>query len=558
MQRNLKKMSDEKYDLVVIGAGIYGAATAWDATLRGLKVALIDKGDFGGATSANSLKIIHGGLRYLQQFDVKRMRESIRERKILMYIAPNFVHPLPILMPTYSWKLKSRPALALALLANDIVGFDRNGLADPHKYMPLSKTMSPKKLKELIPGYDKYNLNGGALWYDCQCYNTERLLLHYVISAANKGAVVANYVKASGFVLENDRIAGVKVHDMISGDDFVIRTNMVINDAGPWVDKILADLNGRTPRKKFNLSTAMNIVVNRDIMGQYAAGLSGPYRHVFEDGREYRAHRILFFAPWRGKTIIGTNHRPYYGDQDKFKITEEEIASFLADVNEAYPTAKIKREEVTYFYGGFLPMDGTNPKTGEVQLMRHYKIFDHYKEDKIQGLITAIGVKYTTARDVAKKTVDFVFKKMGKKSPLSHTDRIRLYGGEIDMFEDFVNERSEQLAEKLDRRVVAHLSHNYGSAMDEILEYEREGEENLRKLDGSDEVLRAEVIHAVRKEMAQKLADVILRRTDLGSAGHPGEEAVAEAAEIMAKELGWSKEKKETEIQEVEQIYIPA
>jgi len=304
MKRDLEKLSNEKYDVIVIGAGIYGVASAWDATLRGLKVALIEKGDFGGATSANSLKTIHGGLRYLQNLDIKRMRESIHERMVLMHIAPNLIYPLPVLMPTYSYKLKSRPALAAALIANDIVGFDRNGLNDPHKYMPRGRTMSSKKLKQLIPGYDKYNLNGGALWYDCQCYNTERLALSYVLSAIHTGADGANYVKATGFLLKDQKATGVKVEDQLTGERFDIQGKMIVNDGGPWVDKILANLNGKTPPQKFNLSSALNIIVDRDIMGDYAAGLSGPFKHTFADGSEYNAFRILFFAPWRGKTII--------------------------------------------------------------------------------------------------------------------------------------------------------------------------------------------------------------------------------------------------------------
>ena len=558
MKRDLKKLAAEKYDVVVIGAGIYGAAAAWDATLRGLKVALIDKGDFGSATSANSLKIIHGGLRYLQQLDLKRMRESIRERMILMYIAPNLVYPMPVLMPTYSYKLKSRPALAAALIANDVVGFDRNGLSDPHKYVPRGYTMSPKKLKQLIPGYDKYNLNGGALWYDCQCYNTERLLLSYVISAANKGTDVANYVKATGFLMDGQKVKGVKVKDTLTGDTFDIRSKMVVNDGGAWLDELLATFNGKTPTKKFNLSTAMNLVVNRDIMGEYAAGLSGPYKHTFEDGSVYNAFRMLFFAPWRGKTIIGTNHLPYNGGQDEYKVTENEIQNFLSDVNQAHPAANIKREEVTYFYGGFLPMTGTNPRTGEVQLVRHYKLYDHSGEDNIDGLITAMGVKYTTARDVAKKTMDLVFKKMDKTPPSDRTETTRLYGGEIEKFEEFLNKNIENKPFGLDEKVMKHLSYNYGSAFEDILAYGEDDEKWVEKIDGSEEVLKAEVLHGVQEEMALKLSDVVLRRTDLGTAVNPGAQVLQDAAQIMGQELGWNDSKIKQEIEDVEQIFIPA
>ena len=551
-------MSSERYDLLVIGAGIYGATVAWDAALRGLKVALIDKGDFGGATSANSLKTIHGGLRYLQQLDLLRMRESIRERVTLMRIAPHLVHPQPVLMPTYGYKLKSRPALHAAMLANDIIGFDRNRLSDPQKRIPNGRTLSRRELKELIPGYDKHNLNGGALWFDCQCVNTERLLLSFVISATQKGTDAANYVEATGFLKEGTRVTGIGAKDILTGEPFEIRSRFIVNESGPWVDEILSGLNGNDQQKKFVRSTAMNLMVNRKVADRYALGLSGPFRHLFANGSEYNGFRILFFSPWRGRTIIGTNHRPYDGADREYRITEKEIRDFLADVNQAYPAAEIRREEVTFFYGGFLPMKGIHPRTGEVQLVRHFKIHDHARRDGIEGLITVIGVKYTTARDVARRTVDLIALRINRKVAPSRTETTRLYGGEIDRFDDFLKENVNRNLHSLGERVWTHLSRNYGSALEDILLYEKKDGQALKTLSGSDEVTRAEVLHAVRKEMALRLPDVVLRRTDLGSAGHPGGQAMVETARIMGQELGWSDAKRESEIAAADRIYIPA
>jgi len=556
MNRDLNRLSSTTYDVLVIGAGIYGATVAWDAALRGLKVAVIDCNDFGSATSANSLKTIHGGLRYLQQFDIRRMRESIRERRILMHIAPHLVHPLPVLMPTYSYKLKSRPALMMALLINDIVGFDRNRLDDPEKYLPNGYTMSPQKLKEMIPGYDKYNLNGGALWYDCQCQNTERLLLSYVISAVNHGAEAANYVKANALLKVGNRVTGIRAEDVLTGDKFDIRAHYLVNQSGPWVDDILSTLDGKKTTKHFLHSTALNLVVNREIASRYALGLSGPFRHVFADGSFYNGFRILFFAPWRNRTIIGTDHRPLQGEPGKYHVTEKSIQNFLDDINKAYPAADIKRPEVTFFNSGFLPMSGIHPKTGEVQLVRHYRIHDHAAEDGSEGLLTVVGVKYTTARDVAKQTVDIIAARLGKKTSPCQTDTTRLYGGTIEKFTDFVIEQVAQNPCGLDEKVIRHLCCNYGSALDDILKYAKKEHSLQEKIAGSDEVLKAEVVHAVRQEMAQKLADVVLRRTDLGSAGHPGQQALTETAQIIARELGWSDSRIKAEIEHVNHIYI--
>ena len=559
MKRDLNKLADTEYDVVIIGAGIYGVAAAWDASLRGLKVALIDKDDFGNATSSNSLKTIHGGLRYLQHLDLKRMRESIHERMVLMRIAPHLVYPIQVVMPTYSYKLKSRPAMMAALIANDIVGFDRNGLDDPHKFMPRGFTVSSKKVQEYIPGYTKYNLNGGAVWYDCQCYNTERLLLSFVLSAVENGAEVANYIQAEGFLRDEKKITGVKVKDRLTGNTFDIRSKTVVNNTGPWVDNVLGQLNGKMPETKFQLSSAMNLVVKRKLLDNNAAGLSGPYQYVHKDGSVYKSYRMLFFAPWRNYTIIGTNHLVYHGkNQDEYKVSEEEIQDFLKAVNQAYPGANIKREEVTYTYGGFLPMATQNPNTGEVNLEKHYKIYDHQKTNHVDGLITVIGVKYTTARDVARKTIDLVFSKLNRKSPACLTEETRLYGGNIDRFQEFMDGNIKSKPYGLDQAVMRHLSYNYGSKLTEILDYAKQDSDLLKKIPNSREALKAEVLYGVKEEMALKLTDIVFRRTDLGSAENPGTEAFKACAEIMAKELGWDKSRVEKEIEETNQAYIPA
>ncbi len=557
MKRDLNELTKHEYDVVIIGAGIYGVNAAWDATLRGLKVALVDKGDFGGATSSNSLKTIHGGIRYLQTLDFKRMRESIRERMILMKIAPNLVYPLRVVMPTYSYKMKSRPAMMIATLMNDIVGFDRNKLEDPAKYMPKSFTIPQKEVQDYIPGYTKYNLNGAAIWYDCQCYNTERLSLSFVISAAEKGAQVANYVKANGFLRDGDKVNGVKAQDALTEDKFDIRAKMVINAAGPWVDDVLLNLNGKLPNQKFKLSTAMNLIVNRKLMDN-AAGLSGPYQYIHQDGSVYKAHRILFFVPWREYTIIGTNHLVYNGKQEDYKVTEAEIQSFLATVNQAYPGVNIKREEVTFFHGGFLPMAKQNPETGEVGLEKHYKIIDHKKDINVDGLISVVGVKYTTARDVAQKTIDLVFKKLGKDVPKCQTEATALYGGNIERFKYFSDDAITSKPFGLSENVMRHLIYNYGTAYDKILDYGTLDKKWMELLPDTKEVLNAEMLHGVREEMAKKLSDVVLRRTDLGTAINPGETALKESAKIMADELGWDEARMNKEIEEVRKIYMPA
>jgi glycerol-3-phosphate dehydrogenase len=556
MNRNLNKLSDTEYDVVIVGSGIYGLCAAWDTALRGLRVALIDRGDFAGATSSNSLKIIHGGLRYLQSFDFRRMRESIHERMLLMKIAPHLVHPMPVVMPTYGTLSKSRPALFLALLANDLIGFDRNRLNDPEKYLPGGRIISKEEVKGIVTGYDQKNMSGGALWYDCQCFNTERLALAYVLTAVEHGADAANYVECTGFMRNSEGICGIKAKDSLTGRTFDIRARIVINAAGPWIDELLGKISDTRPYKRFTPSSAMNIIVNRKLLDNHSAGLPAPFEHKRKDGSVYSGRRILFFVPWRDCTIIGTDHMPYEGNPDAFRIEELQIENFLIAVNEAYPAAKVSRDEVAYIHAGLLPMAGVNRITGEVELLKHYAIHDHEAEDGIKGVITVKGVKFTTHRDVIHKTTDLVFSKLGMSGRKCVIRETPLCGGDIHNFNDYLSDALKRYA--YDEKIIRHLVYNYGTQFKDILRYGDEDEGLLQNVAGSDEVIRAEVVHSMRQEMAMKLTDVVLRRTDLGSAGYPGDAALQEVARIMSGEFGWSQDVMESEISDTKNHYARA
>lgn len=555
MKRDLHKLADAEYDVVIVGSGIYGAAIAWDATLRGLSVALIDRGDFGSATSSNSLKIIHGGLRYLQQLDFKRIRESVRERMVFMRIAPHLVHPLSCVMPIYGHGIKGKEVMFMGMLVNDIISFDRNRLDDPGKTIPMGKIISKKECLQLVPGIDGRGVTGGALWTDAQVYNSERFALSFVLSATQRGAVAANYVECRGLLVNGNRVVGVKAVDAFTGGHLEIRGRVVVNTSGGWVDHVLNGIDGASKRVK--LSTAMNLVINRRVLPEIAVGITSPFMHVRNDGRIYQGSRVLFMAPWRDFTLLGTYHLPYEGDPDDLRVTEEEIRAFLDEVNSGYPKDPIRREEVSFFHKGFLPMNGVYRKTGEVRLTKHHHLHDHLREDRIDGLISVVGVKYTTARDVAENAVNMVFKKLGKKPPRCRSHKTRLVGGGIEQFNDYLSEAMAKNSKKLGEEVVRHLVYSYGSDYGCILKYGEKSPDRLKTVPDSSEVLVAEVLHAVQEEMALKLSDVIFRRTDLGSGGHPGEVALEACAGIMAEELSWDDSRAKRELDEVRAVYVP-
>ncbi len=554
MKRNLENLANQEFDVLIIGGGIYGATAAWDAALRGLKVALIEKGDFVSGTSFNSLKTIHGGLRYLQHADFVRMRESINERRILLHIAPHLVRPLPCVMPTYGHFIKGPEVMRIALLINDLVGFDRNRGLPEEQRLPAGRIISKKELLEIMPFVAQENLNGGAVWYDAQMHSSERLAMAFLHSAAEKGAELANYVAAERLLSKENRVTGARAKDMLSGESFDIHAKITVNNAGPWINSILNSLNGRYQRANFSFSTALNLMVNRRLCPGYAWGV--PSKKVFKDKDAVisKGSRLYFVAPWRNVTLIGTEHRPCTGNNDEYRATEQEIESFLAEINSAMPGANIRRNEVLFSYGGLLPMAGVNPQTGDVQLVKHFQLIDHEAQDRLAGLITVLSVKYTTARGVAKSTVDLVCRKLGKRQK-SLTARTKVWGGEIDNFDSFLAEAISLKKDRFSADSIRHLILNYGSGYEQVLSLAAQNSDLAEPLVSSSPISRAECLHAVRHEMALKLSDVVLRRTELGTFGHPGQESLQNCANIMAQELGWSDQRIRMEISQVESIY---
>jgi glycerol-3-phosphate dehydrogenase len=233
MIRDIKKMAGEHYDVLVIGGGITGAFIAWDATLRGLKVALIDKGDFGAATSAATSKLIHGGLRYLKTLEVGLVRESLQERRIMEIIAPHLVYPLPFVFPAYGWGMRGMPAALSAMVFYDTLSYDRKWINDDDKKIPGHEKFTADQIVAMESILDPVELKGGVIYYDCQMYNPERLTLEPILSAAEYGADVANYVLAQDIILEADRVGGARVTDTLSGKEYDLKASITVNAAGP-------------------------------------------------------------------------------------------------------------------------------------------------------------------------------------------------------------------------------------------------------------------------------------------------------------------------------------
>ncbi len=558
MRRDVESLTNHEFDLLIVGGGIYGATAAWDAALRGLKVALIEKDDFGSRTSSNSLKIIHGGLRYLQHADFARVRESITERRIMMSIAPHLVHPLPCIMPTKGHMMKGPEVMRIGLMMNDLFSFDRNKKLDRPRHLPNGHVVSKEKLFEIVPYLDRDNVNGGAMWYDAHMTNSERLLLSFIHSAVENGAVAANYIKATDFIVQGQNVRGVTAEDVLSGETLDIRAKMTITTAGPWINSLLGRIDSKyKSQPPFRLSTAMNLVVDKKLSEGFAFGAPSKKEFRDKDAVISKGSRLLFVVPWRGYSLVGTEHKPYHGDPDDFRVTEEDIQTFLDEVNTAVPAANLERKNVVHVLAGLLPMSAVNPETGDVTIEKHFKILDHEMDDGIGGLLSVLTVKYTTARGVSEQVVNKAVKKLNLPAGPSKSRESRIWGGEINNYQDFFTQNIISMNHGLAETSKQHLLNTYGSKYTEILKLGEDDSTLLQPLADDSPILRAEVVYGVREEMARSLADVIMRRTELGAAGPPSDAALNAAAEVMAKELQWDTTTVSLEIQTVKKLYQP-
>ncbi|HEX9665256.1 MAG TPA: glycerol-3-phosphate dehydrogenase/oxidase [Thermodesulfobacteriota bacterium] len=548
MKRNLIKLASNEYDLLVIGGGIYGSCVAWDASLRGLSVALVEKGDFGHATSFNTLRIIHGGFRYLQSLAVLKARQSFYEQMVFMRIAPHLLHPLPVLVPAYRHLMQGKEALSFALKIYDKL-VCRASHEEYQPRIPRGRTVTREECLEAFPDIETKGLTGGIIFYDCQIPNSERLIISIVKSAVEYGADFANYVEVQGFLKTKSRIEGVKVKDLITGDEFTVRARFIVNTAGPWLQRIL----GLLERKDFQnncrwLSKAFNLVVKRKFHNDFGLGIYCQAQNHKTSQLLGKRSRYLFITPWNNYSLIGTEHLPFEDNPDNLSITEDEMTNFLREINEACPQASLGLEDVRFVYKGCLPTIPTN--RGSLHLASKYRIYDHGRDQGLERFLSVSGVKFTEARHVAEKVVDLVFSKLNKKPLRSRTSVTPVYGGKLQWFNEFLKQETSRNLYKLDTIDIERLISNYGSAYTEVLKYLENGEES-ESLHSSDLIRKSEILHAIHEEMAQKLGDFVFRRTDLDIGDQINCEDITTCAKIMAQELNWSSGKIKEEVGEV-------
>lgn len=553
MRRDLARIADGEFDLVIVGGGIFGICAAWDAVLRGLSVALVERRDFAHAASANCFKVVHGGVRYLQHGDLRRLRQSSRERNALLRVAPHQVRPLPIVIPTYGHGINGKEILGTALKIYDLLAFDRNyGIRDPERRLPPGRLLTRAEVLVHFPALPARDLTGAGLLYDGQMHSPARLALAFLRSAAARGAQATNYVAATGFIRSGDRVTGITARDDLSGRDLRVHGKVVLNAAGPWAEGLLA----RTDRARLSPASAFSrdayFVLRRSFHETLALAVRGRTRDP--DALLSREARHLFIVPWRGYSLVGVWHVVYDGPPDEVALTERDVQVFLNEINGAYPGCGATLAEVTRGQCGLVLFGENEPGAVHLSYGKRSRLVDHARTHGVHGLITLVGVRYTTARSEADRAVDLVLEKLGRPARPSSTAWIPIWGGDIELLDAFTADAIRRRPAGVGEASIRNLVRGHGTRYTDIMKYVTE-DPTLATTMGSTATIGAEIVYAVREEMAQTLADAVLRRTDLGTAEDPGPLALRACAGLMARELDWSPSRTEEELRSISAHY---
>ena len=545
MNRDLSALTDDVFDLVVIGGGAYGVSVARDAALRGLSVALVEKDDFAHAASGNSFRMVHGGIRYIQHADVRRVRSSARERAILLATAPHLVRPLPIAIPTYGHGTRGKAFLRAGMALYDLLTLDRNrGIRDPDRAIPSCGTLSRRRTLDLFPGLSPHGLTGAGLFADGQMAHPMRLAVAMLRSACDAGAVAANYAEAVGLLLDGASVRGVRVLDRLGGDEVEVRARLVVNATGGWAEDLLGRLLGirrETPR---TFSRDLCLVTTRPAPHDVAVAVLGGTHDP--DAVLSRSKRHLFVIPWRGRTLVGVWHLPWDRSPDAVTHSPDEVERYVAEVNEGYPGFDLRPDEVSLVNAGLVLFGENAEDARNLSYGKRAMVVDHREADGYDGLLTLMGIRWTTARGDAAALVDHVFQRDGKQPPPTRTDATPVHGGNFESFAGLVR-RIRMDVPDMDPGQVERLCMLYGTGVRRVLQYTYQDSGLGRPLPDA-QVLGAEVVHAVEVEMARTLADVVRRRTDLGILEPPSHAALDATARLMADPLGWDEVRVQAEI----------
>ncbi len=558
--RDLSTLQDQSFDLIIIGGGINGAGTAREAALQGLKTLLIEKGDFGSGTTSWSSRLAHGGLRYLEYFEFNLVRESLREREVLLRNAPHLVRPIQMTIPIYQGNKRGPQLVRAGMVLYDILSYD--------KTLPGHRMLGRQPFAQLYRGVNQTRLAGAAQYYDGQVEYAERLCWENILAAKEAGATVLNYVTVERLEQDGQRISAIALRDSLgdslvdslgdsqkspdSGQRITLETHdaIVINTAGPWVDHVCRSTTQEgqaapVSQERLIGGTKGSHIVVEPFPGAPDGAL---YVEAESDGRPY------FILPWLDKYLIGTTDLRFSGDLDAFKASNDEIDYLIDETNRVLPNARLSRDQVTFTYSGVRPLPYSDgQKTSSIT--RSHILRDHGKSNGINNLISLIGGKLTTYRQVGDDLVEAAQKKLGRSVSSGKTKTLPLPGA--------VGLSSEAIAQAIQRyaapsspsidpqngrpaevsiptSTIHYLFKLYGSRATAVLRLTDENPDLARPIVPELPDIHAQVVYAVREEMAHTLVDICCRRTLIAMLANYGLGALAPISETLRRHCGWS------------------
>ncbi len=536
----LEALSADPFDVVVIGGGITGAGVALDAASRGYSVALVERDDYAVGTSSRSSKMVHGGLRYLQNFDLGLVREALLERQLMVQLAPHLVYPTPFLVPTIGEARRSR-TLGIGLNMYDVMATTRVGqgrrerqarersrqregeemVAEEEWAPDRHRTIPGAEAAELVPALAARDPKEAYLFYDCQTDDV-RLVLTVLGEAERFGAVFANGAEVVEVISNGDRAAGVVCVDADSGDRFEIRADNVVNATGVWADRIRPEeILSEEEVPRISPSRGTHLTISQELLPVGEAAC------IIPAGEE----RTIFALPWYGRALVGTTDRDYEGEIGRVQPSGEDI-EYLLDAANSFFGTDIGPGDLTGAYAGVRPLISTGDPRKSVDISRRAELYE-----TSSGLLTITGGKLTTWRRMAKQVVDRMVEREGREAPCQTADiPLGMPADEEDLTPP------EGLADALENGWRDLLAFRYGHAGRRVLALAAERPELARPIVPGHPDLLAEAVVAARLEQARSVADVLLRRTRLGLVAAPQlrtAESVTPIAEAMAGELGW-------------------
>jgi glycerol-3-phosphate dehydrogenase len=497
------------FDLVIVGGGIIGCGIARDAALRGLRVAIFDRRDFGAGTTAASTRIVHGGLRYLQMLDFKLVRMDLRERETLLRIAPHLVKPLEFVIPIYRRDLATALKLRAGLALYDALSAGNT--------LPRRRWMNAAGAQPLLPVLHSTNIRQAAAYYDARVDSPERLALENIIDAEAHGAQALNYCEVVGIRTERGRVTAVQVRDTMDATEASVTARAVVNATGAWFDTVAPNLGGHWPAS-IRKTKGVHIVL---------PALTKHALVIFSAIDK----RLMFAIPRHGLTWIGTTDTDYAGDPADARATRADVEYLIGSVDHVFPTIRIS--DVLYTTAGIRAL--VRHRGAESSVSRMHKIVSG-PPIGAQGVISVLGGKITGYRAIAEEAVDAACRYLGVRDRVSTTAERPLPGaGSLSM------DMSEE-------QIPSHLSDLYGSRAAAVASLARSAAGLERPLSPKYPDIAAQVVFAVRHERCVRLSDFLRRRTLLGATADQGLDAALPAATLMGAELGWSTQRIDEEV----------